>query len=106
MATDIKPGSRVHVTVTRNPSNEAAEKTLSRLFAKDPATRRPRLHRKKLLQRAMENRRRGGRLWEVHMHAPAFVQPKKGDDCKIFATSAVLGDLGSVARFVDVKLAK
>lgn len=103
MAAEIKPGTVVSVTVTKNPTNEAAAKTLSRIFAKDAANKRERVRRKKLLETAIDVRRRGGRPWEVRSKAPRLVQPVKGDGCKIFASSDVLRDLGSVERFVAVK---
>lgn len=103
MAADIKPGTKISLTVTKNPTNEAAAKTLSRLFAKDPVNKRERVRRKKLLSDAMEVHRRGGRPWEVRSKAPRLVQPKKGDACRISATTDVLKDLGSVTRFIAVK---
>jgi hypothetical protein len=106
MSVDVKPGAVVHIKVKKTPTNEAAAKTLSRLFAKDPINKRARVQRKKLLAGAMEVRRRGGRPWEVRPKAPRLVQPVAGDACKIRATTDVLGDLRNVARFVDVQSAK
>ncbi len=105
MAADIKPGATITLTLTKLPTNEAAAKTLSRLFAKDPSAKKARVRRKKLLASSMRVERRGGRPWEVRSKAPRLVQPKTGDSCKIFATSDVLRDLGSVTRFVAVKSA-
>lgn len=106
MAVDIAPGSVVTVKVKKSPSNQAAAKTLSRLFAKDRMHKKARVQRKKLLAGAVDVRRRGGRPWEVRPKAPRLVQPTAGDACQIRATMDVIGDLRSVARFVDVKLAK
>ena len=106
MSADLKPGTVVTLRVTRNPTNEAAAKTLSRLFGKDPAAKRARVKRKKLLAEAMDPRRRGGRPWEVRPKAPRLVQPKAGDSCKIRATTDVIGDMKSVARFVEVVIGK
>jgi hypothetical protein len=106
MAVDVKPGSVVNVTVKKSPTNEAAAKTLSRLFAKDPVHKKARVQRKKLLAAAMDVRRRGGRPWEVRPKAPRLVQPVAGDACTIRATMDVIGDLRSVERFVEVKAAK
>lgn len=105
MATEIKPGTTINLTVTKNPTNEAAAKTLSRLFAKDPVNKRERVRRKKILSETMEVHRRGGRPWEVRQKAPRLVMPQKGDACKIHATTDVIKDLGSVTRFVAVKTA-
>jgi hypothetical protein len=106
MPVDVKPGAIVSVKVKKNPLSEAAAKTLSRLFAKDPANRKARRTRKKLLAGAMDVRRRGGRPWEVRPKAPRLFQPRAGDACSIRATSDVLGDLISVARYIEVKTTK
>jgi hypothetical protein len=105
MTAKIEPGSRISVTVKKNPTNEAAAKTLSRLFAKDPAHRKTRTFRKKLLRSAVEVRRRGGRPWEVRSKAPRLVQPVAGDACNVLVTVDMLGDIASVRRFIDVKKA-
>jgi hypothetical protein len=106
MPVDIKPGSKVSIKITKNPSNEAAAKTLSRIFAKDPVNKRARVRRKKLLADAVDPRRRGGRPWEVRSKAPRLVKPMQGDACHILATMDVIRDLGSVSRFVEVKAGK
>lgn len=99
---DIKPGTTVTVTVKKTPNCEAAAKTLSRLFAKDPANRKPRLFRKKLLAAAVTGHRRGGRTWYGHERAPRLFQPVSGDSCSLRATCDVIRDLGSVERFIAV----
>lgn len=103
MPIDAKPGSTVHVKVTADPTNEAAAKTLSRVFARDPAHRKTRVFRKKLRTLHMEGRQRGGRIWMVRPKAPRLIQPRKGDACDLFVTSALIRDLNSVARFVQVQ---
>jgi hypothetical protein len=102
MAAEIKPGSTVQLKVKRTVVSQAAAKTLSRLFAKDPANKKARRWRKKLLKGSMEVRRRGGRPWEVRQKAPRLFQPTTGDACKILATPDVIGDIHSVSRYVDV----
>jgi hypothetical protein len=102
MAVDIQPGSTVRIKVTKTPNSEGAAKTLSRLFAKDPVNKKLRVRRKKLRTNAMEVRRRGGRPWEVRQKAPRLVQPMAGATCSIRATTDVIGDLNSVARFIEV----
>ncbi|MFQ5415368.1 MAG: hypothetical protein ACE5E6_13000 [Phycisphaerae bacterium] len=102
MSIDLQPGSQLTVTVVQDPTNAAAAKTLSRVFASDPANRRTRPARKRLRERKMEGRQRGGRIWMVRPKAPRRFQPKKGDACRLFATSALLNDLRSVSRFVEV----
>ncbi len=103
MAIDVQPGKTIDVTVTTDPTNEAAAKTLSRVFASDPANRKQRRIRKELRTNNMDGRQRGGRIWMVRPKAPRLFQPNKGDTCKLFATTALLNDLRSVSRFVEVK---
>lgn len=98
----IKPGSVVKLEITKNPSNQAAAKTLSRLFAKDPANQRASRRRKQIRTKQFDPRPRGGRLWVVRPSAPRLVQPRVGDSCTLRATIDVLRDLGSVSRFVKV----
>jgi len=102
----IPPGTTVTITVKKTPNCEAAAKTLSRLFAKDPANRKPRLLRKKLLAAAVTGHRRGGRIWYGHAKAPRLFQPVSGDRCSLRATCDVIRDLGSVQRFVDIQPSK
>jgi hypothetical protein len=102
MSIEVAPGTKVNVKVKKAPSNAAAVKTLSRLFAKAPAAPRARRFRKKLLASTMDVRRRGGRPWEVRQKAPAIFQPVPGDACTILATCDVINDLRSISRFVEV----
>lgn len=106
MSVDVMPGAVVNVTVKKTPLSQAAAKTLSRLFAKDPVNKKAGRRRKKLLSGAMESRRRGGRPWEVRPKAPRLMQPVAGDACKIRATTDVIDDLRSVSRYIDVKAGK
>lgn len=102
MAVDIKPGTRVKLEVTKTPRSEAAAKTLSRLFKKDPVNQRADRLRKKTRTAETEGRRRGGRIWYVRPAAPRLVQPGKGDHCTILATLDVIRDLGSVEKLIKV----
>lgn len=106
MATDIKPGTRILVTLKTTPSSEAAAKTLSRLFLAAPANKKARLARKKLRANYILGHQRGGRTWFVRPKAPRIFQPVKGDACTLVATTSVLRDLGSVARHIDIKPAR
>ena len=106
MAVEFKSGTLVSVKVMKNPVSEAAAKTLSRLFAKDPANRKGRKQRKKLLAGALDVRRRGGRPWDVRPQAPRRFMPVAGDACNLRATTDVLDDLRSVSRYIEVKAAK
>ena len=103
MALDVQPGSVVSVTVNTTPTNEAAAKTLSRIFAKDVNNRDARRRRKELRQSATEIRRRGGRPWAVLPKAPRLIQPTAGAACQVRATVDVIADMNSVERFIQVE---
>jgi len=102
MSIEVQPGTQVRVTLTADPTNEAAAKTLSRVFAADSANRKARLARKRLRRNNMDPRRRGGRIWMVRPKAPRLYQPNKGDACNLRATTSLIRDLQSVSRFVNV----
>ncbi len=106
MAAEIVAGTVVSIKVKRTVLKEAAAKTLSRLFAKDPVNRHARGKRKELLKSALMVRRRGGRPWEVRPKAPRLFQPVVGDTCTLRATSDVIGDLRSLTRYIDITPAK
>jgi len=102
MATDLKPGQTVRVTVSKNINRDAARKTLERLFMQDKTIRAP------LDTRAANfkelPKRRGGQIWTKR---PNKVHPdlNKGASATILATPQAIKDLNSVATFVDVKKA-
>ncbi len=102
---DIKPGTIVSVTVTKAPTNAAAEKTLTRLFRKDPAVaRHHRLQQRK--RPSFEEWRRGNATWHHQMKTKPAAKVAPGASYKLRATLDVIRDLASVSRFVDVKPAK
>jgi hypothetical protein len=106
MALDLRPGSKVCIKVSKTPTNESAAKTLSRIFAKDVNSRSARRRRKQLRESEIVDHRRGGRPWYYRPHAPRLFQPIKGASCTILVTTDVIGDVRSVARFVEVEAAK
>ena len=102
MASELKPGGTVKVTVNKNITREAARKTIERLFMKDKAVAGP-------IEKRSRNfiplpKRRGGQIWTKR---PNKVHPdlNKGASATILATPATIRDLASVATFVDVKKA-
>lgn len=103
MSLDLKPGAKIAVTITKDPTNAAAAKTLSRLFAKDAANRRLGRKRQKMLQAAVTYIRRGGRPWANRPKAPALVKPARGTTCRLTTTTDMIHDLASVRRFVEIK---
>ena len=102
MDMNVSPGATVEIKVTKTPTSERAAKTLSRIFAKDMASKRLARRRHRILAQTAERRRRGGRLWTVKSHAPRLIQPRAGDACRILASVDVIPDLASVKRFIEV----
>ncbi len=96
---DIQPGQTVTITVTAKTIRPSAQKTLARLFLKDPAVSSQRLHDPKRVQ----EKRRGGRFWRHRPPGSAAVPPEHGESAKVTATLDVIRDIQSVERFVDVK---
>jgi hypothetical protein len=99
MASELKPGGTVRVTINKNINRQSARKTLERLFMMDKAVAEP-------IEKRSRNfkdlpKRRGGVIWTKR---PNKVHPglAKGDAATIKATPQHLRDLASVADFVDV----
>jgi hypothetical protein len=103
MATDIKPGGTVTVTVSKNITRASARKTIERLFMKDKAVAQPIATRSRNFIELPK--RRGGQIWTKR---PNKVHPDliKGAKATILATPQALKDLASVAGFVEVKNSK
>jgi len=100
MASEIKPGQWVTVKVTSEPRAAARRKTLVRLFEQDPTVRN---ERKRLARsRQVGSHRRGGRFWADRPAQLKAAPIKPGATYKLFASVAVLRDLQSVARYVEI----
>jgi hypothetical protein len=100
MATDVKAGGTVRVTISKKVNRAGARKTLERLFMSDKKLAGP-------IEARSANfkplpKRRGGRIWTKR---PNKVHPalEKGTSATIKATPQHLRDLKSVEDFVDVK---
>ncbi len=102
MLDDIQPGTTVQVTVVKNPTNEAAAKTLVRLLYKDAHNQALNHHLRKVRASQYQPRPRGGRMYGGQMVKLHPVQAKPGQAGKIRATVDVLRDLKSVSRFIEV----
>ncbi|MEA2708482.1 MAG: hypothetical protein QOF78_1083 [Phycisphaerales bacterium] len=100
MASELKPGGTLKVTVNKNITRAAARKTIERLFMKDKAVRKPIDTRSRNFIELPK--RRGGQIWTKR---PNKVHPdlNKGASATILATPQAIKDLNSVASFVDVK---
>jgi hypothetical protein len=99
MASELKPGGTVKVTVSKNITRESARKTLERLFMKDKSVAGPLEARSRNFKELPK--RRGGVIWTKR---PNKLHPElnKGASATILATPQAIKDLNSVAPFVDV----
>jgi len=102
MVDDITPGSRVQIKVVKTPRKAAAVKTLVRILAKDDLFRAEnnRIHRLRKTHNRVKQR--GGRPWTVRMVKLPSARGQAGETGTITATSDVINDLRSVARFIEV----
>lgn len=100
MALDLKPGSTVRVTISKNISRASARKTLERLFLTDKAVSGPIALRERNFKALPK--RRGGRIWTKY---PDKVHPalNKGDSATVNVTPQFVKDLRSVESFITVK---
>lgn len=100
MATEVKPGQWVNITVVKRPRAAAGVKTLERLFGRTVSARKARERQAKA--RPITDHRRGGRMWKDRPPHIRVVEIKAGATCKLFASVDVLRDLESVANSVQV----
>ncbi len=103
MPLDLKPGSTVKVTVTKNINRASAKKTIERLFLKDKAFAKPLEIRSANFRE--QPKRRGGQIWTKR---PNKLHPdlKTGTSATIVATAQAIKDLNSVADFVEAASAR
>ncbi len=99
MATEIKPGGTVRVTINKHITRATARKTLERLFMMDKSISQPIAVRSRNFKELPK--RRGGVIWTKR---PNKVHPTlaKGVAATIKATPQHLRDLASVEEFVSV----
>jgi len=103
MATELKPGQTVRVTVSKNINRQAARKTLERLFMQDKTIRQPLDTRSANFKELPK--RRGGQIWTKR---PNKLHPSldRGAAATITPTAQSSRGLASVADFVAIKSAK
>ena len=99
MAIEAKPGQTLRVTINKRVSNEAARKTLERLFMKDKDISGPIALRSRNF--IPLPKRRGGQIWTKR---PNKLHPDlaKGASATFKATPQLIRDLGSVETFIQV----
>ena len=102
MAQNIAPGQKVQIKIVRDPSNQAARKTLVRLLSKDEAIAKENERLRRARARHANPRQRGGRIWTGRVIKQRPVKGQRGEAGTIRATVDVLRDLGSVEKFVEV----
>jgi len=102
---DIKPGSTITVTITKQPTNDAARKTLVRLLSKDANVVKENARLRQVRKVNAVEKQRGGRvrLWAGRLVKQHPVKGVLGESGQILATVDVLRDLKSVERFIEVK---
>lgn len=98
---DLTPGQTISVEITTPPRAAAAQKTLTRLFRRDPDIARH--HRRQKRNRpSWQTWRRGGRMWHHQMKSNPAIALTAGQRLSLLATLDVIRDLQSVARYVRV----
>ncbi len=98
---DIAPGQTISIEVTAVPRNEAARKTLTRIFARDLAVVRAKRWQARH-RPSWQQWRRGGNQWHHQMKTKPPLTLAKGRSLAIQATVDVLRDLQSLERWVKV----
>jgi hypothetical protein len=100
MATEIKPGGNVRVTIQKTVNRDAARKTLERLFMKDKSVAEPIESRSANFKELPK--RRGGCIWTKRPNK-VHLDLVRGTTATIKATPQHMQDLKSVQEFVEVK---
>lgn len=100
---DIKPGSRITLTVTKRPTNAAGVKTVVRLLSKDEQVKQENSRLKRARENHYRQTRRGGRYWDVNVVKQHPVKGIEGETGTITATLDVLADLKNVEKFLEIK---
>jgi hypothetical protein len=100
MATELKSGQTVRVTINKSINRAAARKTIERLFMQDKSIAKPLATRSANFKELPK--RRGGQIWTKR---PNKVHPTltRGAAATIKTTPQAIRDLNSVASFVEVK---
>ncbi|MAX25942.1 MAG: hypothetical protein CMJ19_15700 [Phycisphaeraceae bacterium] len=99
---DIQIGTNVQVKVVKQPTNEAAIKTLRRVLAKDESIKAEKKRLDKVADSKLRYKTRGGRPWIQRMVKIHPAQGVQGEQGVIFASADVINDLKSVSRFIEV----
>lgn len=99
---DIQIGTSVQVKVVKQPTNEAAIKTLRRVLSKDETIKEEKKRLDKVADANLKFKTRGGRPWIQRMVKIHPIKGVIGDQGVVFASADVINDLKSVSRFIEV----
>lgn len=99
MATELKAGQTVRVTIKKAVTRDGARKTLERLFMKDNGYNAPYTARSANFED--KPKRRGGCIWTKRTNKlhPTL---NKGEAANIKVTAQTIADLKSVDEFVEI----
>lgn len=98
---ELTPGQTVAIELVAMPRNEAARKTLTRLWRCDPVVSRQQ-RRQKQKRPSWRTWRRGGRLWHHQMRTKPPLELTPGRRLTLVASVDVLRDLASVQRWIKI----
>ena len=100
MATELKSGQTIRVTISKTINRAAARKTIERLFMQDKTVVKPLDVRSRNFKEIPK--RRGGQIWTKRANKlhPTLTP---GAAATIKTTPQSLKDLNSVATFIEVK---
>jgi len=98
----LSAGQTVTCTVSVEPTNESARKTIARLMRLDHDNKKGLRRAQMLRQRRMHSYIRGNRLYHAREKAARVVLPRKGRSWSMVYTPRLGADLMSVSRFVDL----
>ncbi len=105
MFDNISPGQRITCTVVKEPRQEDARQTVSRLMRQDPDIKRQLKKAQEHRMRTLIVRSRGKRPWEVRQKASRHAIPREGATWSMTYIPHVRPDFESVAQFVKVESA-
>ena len=98
----VSPGSRINVTIVKQPSNAGAVKTLVRVLSKDRKVQAENKRLRKVRDRHFRSKRRGGRDYPLYVVKQRPIKGERGESGTVIASPDVLSDLRSVRRFIEV----
>lgn len=100
----IAPGNKIQIQVVKQPSNDAARKTIVRLLSKDAGVQKENRRLKRVRKVNQTLSTRGGRLrvWESRLVKQHPVAGQVGESGVVVATLDILQDIDSVKQFVEV----